>query len=82
MDCKAVQQHIFRLVYDEADPYELRKLQEHLAVCDACRHEQEIIESILKQLKDCLCEDPLPDGCYERMKTNLQKVIHGLGEDG
>jgi uncharacterized CHY-type Zn-finger protein len=78
MDCKAVQQHIFRLVYDEADPHELRKLQEHLAVCGACRQEQEIIESILKQLRECLCDDPLPEGCYERMKSNLEEVINEL----
>ena len=78
MDCKLVQQKIYRFIYGECDAYELRKIKEHLEVCNQCRQECELIEDILGQLKNGLPEDPVPAGFRDRV---LER-IHAIADEG
>ena len=78
MDCKLVQQKIYRFIYGECDAYELRKIKEHLEICNQCRQECELIEDILGQLKNGLPEDPVPEGFRDRV---LER-IHAIADEG
>ena len=73
MDCKAVQQQIFNFIYGEGAPHELAKTKEHLDKCGHCREEREIIAEILKQMEQCLADDPVPAGFHDRVLTRLRK---------
>jgi len=71
MDCKKVQQKIFRFIYGESDEHELRQIKSHLDRCGDCRAESELIADILTQLRNGLPDDPVPDGFKERV---LQRI--------
>jgi anti-sigma factor (TIGR02949 family) len=76
MDCKKVQQQIFRFIYGESDEHELRHIKAHLDRCGDCQAESALIADILTQLKDALPDDPVPDGFKERV---LQR-IHAMSD--
>jgi mycothiol system anti-sigma-R factor len=72
MDCKKVEQAIFRFLYGESDAYELKHIKTHLDLCGDCKRESEIIGEILSQLKNCMTDDPVPDGLRERILEKIQ----------
>jgi len=72
MDCKKVEQTIFRFLYGESDAHELAHIKSHLDRCGECRRESEIIGDILVQMRNCLTEDPLPEGLRERILLRIQ----------
>jgi len=74
MDCKAVQQVIFRFIYGECDSYTLQKVKEHLDVCGACRRERDIIQEILTKLKDGLVEEPVPESFRQRVMARVHAI--------
>jgi anti-sigma factor (TIGR02949 family) len=74
MDCKMVQQKIFRFIYGESDPEELRHINAHLERCGDCRAEQELIADILEQLKRGMPDDPVPHGLKERVLERIQAI--------
>ena len=71
MDCKAVQQVIYRFIYNESDADELRRVKEHLDRCGHCRREREIIEELLNNIKSSLTDEPIPKGFRERMLARI-----------
>jgi hypothetical protein len=71
-----VQKVIFRFIYGEADAYELRKVKEHLDVCQRCRRESEIIADILDQIRLGLPEEPVPEG----FRTRVLERVHALAD--
>jgi len=77
MDCKMVQQKIYRFIYGESDKDELRMIKAHLERCGACRAEQALIADILEQLRNGMPDDPVPHGFKERV---LER-IHAIPED-
>jgi predicted anti-sigma-YlaC factor YlaD len=81
MDCKSIQQAIYRFVYGESDSTELRKIKGHLDRCKECRQERELISNILVKLeahaKDERTE-ALPDGCRDRI---LGKIYASLEQE-
>ena len=48
MDCKMVQQKIFRFIYGESDAHELRKVKEHLELCNECLKECELMWTLAR----------------------------------
>jgi mycothiol system anti-sigma-R factor len=72
MDCKKVEQTIFRFLYGESDAHELEHIKAHLDLCGDCRRESEIIGEILTQLRNSMTEDPLPAGMRERILHRIQ----------
>jgi anti-sigma factor (TIGR02949 family) len=74
MDCKAIQQVIFRFIYGESSADELRKIKAHLDRCGDCKAEGEVIAEILEKLKGALPDEPVPDGFRERMLARIQAV--------
>jgi predicted anti-sigma-YlaC factor YlaD len=75
MDCKAIQQAIYRFVYGEGHEEELQRIKMHLDGCQECRAEKALVDSILAKLHAHAADErstPLPDGCHERMRN----VIH------
>lgn len=72
MDCKKVEQAIFRFLYGESDTYELKNIKQHLDRCGDCKHESEIIGEILAQMRNCMTDDPVPDGMRERILAKIQ----------
>lgn len=78
MDCKAIQQVIFRFIYGESSADELRHIKAHLDRCGECRKESEIIAEILERLKGALPDEPVPDGFRERM---LARIHAAAAED-
>jgi len=71
MDCRKVEQVIFRFLYGEASVDELRHIKLHLDKCGHCRRESEIIAMILSQLKDSMTADPVPEGLKERVLAKI-----------
>jgi anti-sigma factor (TIGR02949 family) len=71
MDCKAVQNIIFRYLYGESSADELRHIKTHLDRCRECRAESDIIADILERLRAGLPEDPVPEGFKERMLARI-----------
>ena len=74
MDCKAIQQTIFRYIYGETSVDELKRIKAHLDRCGECRAEGEVIAEILEKLKNALPDDPVPEGFRERMLERIQAV--------
>ena len=74
MDCKAIQQVIFRFIYGESTADELRKIKAHLDRCGECRSESALITEILEKLKGALPDEPVPEGFRERMLARIQAV--------
>jgi mycothiol system anti-sigma-R factor len=72
MDCKKIEQVIFRFLYGEANIEELRHIKEHLDRCGHCRRESEIIALILSQLKDSMTPEPVPEGLKERVLAKIR----------
>jgi len=72
MDCRKVEQAIFRFLYGESDAHELEHIKTHLDRCGDCRRESEIIGDILAQLRNSMTEDPLPEGMRERILHRIQ----------
>ena len=78
MDCKAVQQVIFKFIYGESSTYELRRIKAHLDRCKNCAAEAVIIEDILAKLKEGLTEEPVPEDFRDRVLSR----IHSLAGEG
>jgi anti-sigma factor (TIGR02949 family) len=74
MDCKMVQQKIFKFIYGESDPDELRLINAHLERCGDCRAERELIADILEQLKRGMPDDPVPQGFKERVLERIHAI--------
>jgi mycothiol system anti-sigma-R factor len=72
MDCKAIQQLIFRYLYGEASVDELRHIKAHLDRCGHCREESDMIAEILEKLKEALPDEEVPDGFKERMLARIR----------
>lgn len=74
MDCKAVQQVIFKFIYGESSAYELRRIKDHLDRCKNCAAEAGIIEDILARLKEGLAEEPVPVDFRDRVLTRIHSL--------
>ena len=72
MDCKKVEQAIFRFLYGESNAHELAHIKQHLDRCGHCLKESEIIGEILAQLRNSMTDDPVPDGLRERILAKIQ----------
>jgi hypothetical protein len=79
MDCKKIQQVIYRFIYGESNTFELRKIKAHLERCQGCEKERLIIEDILVQLRfDATeCNEPCPDGMKERLLDRIKRDATG-----
>jgi predicted anti-sigma-YlaC factor YlaD len=78
MDCKAIQQAIYRFVYGESDSTELRQIKSHLDRCKECRQERELIGNILGKLEAFAKEErteALPEGCRDRILGKIYASI-------
>ena len=78
MDCKAVQNVIFRYLYGESSVDELRHIKAHLDRCRQCRAESDIIADILERLREGLPDEPVPEGFKERM---LERILAAAAEE-
>jgi uncharacterized Fe-S cluster-containing protein len=76
MDCRKIQQVIYRFIYGESSTVELRRVKMHLDRCHHCEKERQMIADILDHLKDELADEPLPDGCRERMLEKIKQQSH------
>lgn len=74
MDCKKVQQKIYRFIYGESDEHELRQIKAHLDRCGDCMAESALIADILTQLKNGLPDDPVPEGFKERVLERIDAI--------
>ena len=78
MDCKAIQQAIYRFVYGESDSTELRQIKGHLDRCKECKQESELIGDILGKLQSHAKEERsagLPEGCRDRILGKIYANI-------
>lgn len=75
MDCKKVEDKIFRFLYGESDTHELEHIKAHLDRCGECRRQSEIIGEILTQVRNCLTDDPLPEGLRDRILLRIQTGV-------
>lgn len=85
MDCKAIQQAIYRFVYGESDSTELRQIKSHLDRCKECRQESDLITDILGKLKSHATAERgagLPDGCRERILGKIHSSINAEKKAG
>lgn len=74
MDCKKIQQVIYRFIYGEGNTVELRRIKAHLEQCKGCQEERLIIEDILVQLKEKAAEaEECPECVKDRMLENLKR---------
>jgi anti-sigma factor (TIGR02949 family) len=74
VDCKAVQQVIYKFIYGEGSADELRRIKAHLDRCKNCAAEASIIEDILVKLKDGLPEEPVPLDFRDRVLTRIHAL--------
>ncbi len=74
MDCKAVQQVIFKFIYGESSADELRRIKAHLDRCRNCAAEASIIEDILAKLKNSLPEEPVPLDFRDRVLSRIHSL--------
>ena len=77
MDCRKVENVIFRFLYGEASIDELRHIKFHLDKCGHCRRESEIIADILNQLKESMETEPVPDGLRDRVLAKIHTDVQG-----
>jgi anti-sigma factor (TIGR02949 family) len=74
MDCKMVQQRIYRFIYGESDAHELSQIKDHLEHCGGCRREREIIEEILAKIKQGLTDEPVPITFKQRVLARVHAL--------
>ncbi len=77
MDCKKIQQVIYRFIYGESNTIELRKIKAHLERCSSCQEERLIIEEILVQLKTeaTAAKEDCPECVKDRMLDGIKRKI-------
>jgi len=58
MDCKTVQERIVQFIYGELSASELKRIADHLAECNLCQEEHQLIKKMLNLLKSWENEEP------------------------
>lgn len=70
MNCAKVQEQLFEVLDGEGGDELRRRVEEHLAGCEACRAEAEELRAVIATLSD-MPEEELPPGVEERMHARL-----------
>ncbi len=71
MNCGDLRQKIYLFYYGELSAGELEEIYLHLAECDHCQEEKNLIARILQTLKDGMAEEAPPETIRRRLYESL-----------